>query len=91
MGGLAVRPYLAATAEREFEGDARTIRYALTAAPEIVNQWALPQRSDDIYGRITAGVNLHLGPAILQVQGSTTISNDEGNDVYGFLALRLNL
>lgn len=91
MGGLAVRPYLAATAEREFEGDGRTIRYALTAAPEIVNQWALPQRSDDVYGRITAGVNLHLGPAILQVQGSTSISQDEGNDLYGFLALRLNL
>lgn len=90
--GLAVRPYAAATVEREFDGDARTILYSLTAAPEIVNRWALPERSDDIYGRITAGVNFSLGgTASLQVQGSTSISRDDGNDVAGFLAFRLGL
>lgn len=92
IGGLAVRPYAAATLEREFDGDGRTVPYALTAAPEIVNRWIIPDRSDDIYGRIAAGVNLSLGEAVsLQLQGSTSIAQDEGNDLAGFLALRLSL
>ena len=92
VGGLAVRPYAQAAVEREFEGDARTVRYALTAAPGIVNQWNLPARSDDIYGRITGGVNLTLSGALsLQLQASTSISQDEGNDTSGFVALRLAL
>lgn len=90
VGGLAVRPYASASIEREFDGDARTIRYALTAAPTIVNQWRLPARSDDIYGRITGGVNLSLTDAVtLQVQASTSISQDEGNDASGLLAVRV--
>lgn len=90
MGGLAVRPYASASIEREFDGDARTIRYALTAAPTIVNQWQLPARSDDIYGRITGGVNFTLTDTIaLQLQASTSISQDEGNDASGFLAVRV--
>lgn len=90
VGGLAVRPYATAALEREFEGDARTIRYALTAAPGIVNQWQLPARSDDIYGRLTAGANFALSEsASLQLQGSTSVAQDEGNDTTGFLAFRL--
>jgi uncharacterized protein YhjY with autotransporter beta-barrel domain len=92
VGGLAVRPYAIAALEREFEGDARTVRYALTAAPTIVNQWNLPARSDDIYGRITGGVDFTLTGALsLQVQGSTSISQNDGNDLAGFVALRLAL
>jgi uncharacterized protein YhjY with autotransporter beta-barrel domain/phospholipase/lecithinase/hemolysin len=91
-GGIAIRPYAVAALEREFEGDERTIRFALTAAPTIVNQWVVPERSDDVYGRITAGVDLELsGMATLQLNGTTSVSRDEGNDVAGFLALRLNL
>ena len=90
VGGLAVRPYAQAAVEREFEEDVRTIRYALTAAPGIVNQWNLPERSDDLYGRITGGVDLELtGTLSLQLQGSTSVSRGEGNDVSGFVALRL--
>ena len=59
MGGLAVRPYLSAAIEQEFDGDARTIRYALTTAPGIVNRWNLPARSDEMYGRITARCEFH--------------------------------
>ena len=92
MGGIEVRPYARASVEREFEGSARTIRYALTTAPTIVNQWALPERSDDIYGRIAAGVNFDLGgAATLQLNATTSIGQDEGDEVAGFLALRLDL
>lgn len=92
VGGLAVRPYAIAAIEREFEGDARTIRYALTAAPGIVNRWNLPERSDDLYGRITAGVNFELGAAAtLQLNATAAIDQEEGDEVAGFLALRLDL
>jgi outer membrane lipase/esterase len=90
MGGLAVRPYLSASVEQEFDGDARTIRYALTTAPGIVNQWALPGRSEDMYGRITAGANFTVTDAIaLQVRATTSLGQDEGNEAAGFAALRV--
>ena len=92
VGGLAVRPYGIAAVEREFEGDARTIRYALTAAPGIVNQWGLPERDDDIHGRLTAGFDLELGQAVsLQLNGTASVARDDGNDIGGFVALRLSL
>ncbi|HYI63547.1 MAG TPA: autotransporter domain-containing protein [Allosphingosinicella sp.] len=92
VGGLAVRPYAQAALEQEFAGDSRTVRYALTAAPTIVNQWVLPDRPDDLYGRVTGGVNFDLTGALsVQVNASTTLSNDLGDDVSGFLALRLRM
>ena len=92
VGGLAVRPYAQAALEQEFAGDGRTVRYALTAAPTIVNQWVLPDRPDDLYGRVTGGVNFDVTGALsLQVNASTTLSNDQGDDVSGFLALRLRM
>ena len=91
-GGLAVRPYAIAALEREFEGDERTIRYAFTAAPGIVNQWVLPERSDDVHGRITAGANFELGENVaLQLNGTASVEREGGNDVAGFLALKLTL
>ena len=90
--GLAVRPYASASVERQFDDDPRTIRYALTAAPGIVNQWAVPGRSDEIYGRLTGGVNLDLGRTVsLQANATGTIGQDDGNELAGFLALRLSL
>jgi outer membrane lipase/esterase len=92
VGGLAVRPYAAASIEREFEGDARTVRYAGTPSPTIVNSWNLPGRSHDVYGRLTAGVDLSLGRALsLQLNATAAIADDEGDDVGGFVALRLAL
>jgi outer membrane lipase/esterase len=92
VGGLAVEPYAIAALEQEFAGDGRTVRYALTAAPTIVNQWVLPPRADDLHGRVTAGVNLDVNGAIsLQVNGSASIAQEEGNDLAGFLALRVKL
>jgi outer membrane lipase/esterase len=92
IGGAAVQPYVQAAVEREFAGDARTVRYALTAAPTIVNQWVLPDRPDDIYGRVTAGANLDItGGISLQVNGTTSIGQDLGNDVAGFVGFRVRM
>ncbi|HEV2817858.1 MAG TPA: autotransporter domain-containing protein [Allosphingosinicella sp.] len=92
IGGGAVRPYFQAAVEREFAGDARTVRYALTAAPTIVNQWVLPDRPDDVYGRLTAGADFDITGAIsLQVNATASIGQDLGNDVGGFVGLRVGM
>lgn len=92
VAGLAVRPYASATVERQFEDDPRTIRYALTAAPGIVNQWVVPGRSDEMYGRLSGGVNFDLGRAVsLQANATGTLGQDEGSELAGFVALRLSL
>ncbi|HEX9932418.1 MAG TPA: autotransporter domain-containing protein [Allosphingosinicella sp.] len=89
-GGLRVQPFASAAIEREFEGDARSVTYALTGAPEIVNTWHLPGRSRETYGRLTGGVNLSLASSIaLQVQATSTVAQDEGSEMAGSLALRI--
>ncbi|HEX8643105.1 MAG TPA: autotransporter domain-containing protein [Allosphingosinicella sp.] len=90
VGGLSVQPFAAAMVEREFEGDARSVTYSLTAAPEIVNTFRLPARSRDTYGRVSGGVNLGLGSALaVQVQASSTLEHEEGNEFSGSVSLRL--
>jgi outer membrane autotransporter protein len=90
VSGLSLQPYASASVEKEFEGDGRSVRYALTAAPEIVNTFNLPGRSRDTYGRVTGGVNLNLGSALaVQVQASSTLEHEEGNEFAGSIALRL--
>jgi outer membrane lipase/esterase len=89
-GGLAVRPYLSLTAEKDFEGDGRVIRYAGTAAPGIVNSFVLPGRSKHAYGRVTGGASLSLGGAVsLQLQGSTSFEQEGSEDMGGLVALKL--
>jgi outer membrane lipase/esterase len=89
-GGLAVRPYASIVAEKDFDGDGRTIRYAGTASPTIVNIWNLPGRSKDTYARLTAGASFEvIGSLSLQVQGSKSFGRDGGNDMNGFAGLKL--
>lgn len=86
----AVRPYVALTAEREFNGDPRTIRYALTAAPTIVNQWQVAERSDDIYGRVTGGLDLAAASWLgIQFSGTASFGQNDGDDYGGFVGLRV--
>ena len=68
------------------------MRYALTAAPTIVNQWTLPHRPDQIYGRIAAGANFAVTSGLsVQLQGLLSVSQDQGNDMGGFLGVRLRM
>ncbi|SMF61860.1 autotransporter domain-containing protein [Allosphingosinicella indica] len=88
-GGLAVQPYLSLTAERDFEGDSRTIRYAATATPGIVNSFVLPDRPKDTYGRVMGGADFSLGGGFaLQVNGGTSFSRRGGDDFSGFVGLK---
>ncbi len=90
LGGARVSPFLIARAEQELEDDPRTIRYALTAAPTIVNQWNVGGDADDTYGRIAAGANFRItGNLALQVTGGTTIDRQGGDDSSASVALRV--
>lgn len=88
--GLDVAPYLALTAEKDFDGDGRVIRYDETAAPTIVNGFALRDRSEDTYVRLTGGATLGLGGRIaLQLNGGTSFGRDGGEDFGGQAALKI--
>jgi len=90
VGGLAVRPYADVLVEKDFEGDGRIVRYAETAAPTIVNSFALANRTKRAYGRVTAGADLALGGAVsLQLQGSGSFERRGGNDLGGSAALKI--
>ncbi len=89
VGGLAIRPYASLTAERDFEGDGRIVRYAGTASPTIVNSFVLPERDDDTYGRIAGGADIELvGSLSLQVTAATSFARDGGEDLFGMLGLK---
>ena len=89
ISGSRVAPFLSATVEKELDDDPRTIRYAATAAPEIVNQWVLAG-NDETYGRLSLGANLQITNAVtIQVAGSTTIGQDNGDRSGASVALRV--
>ena len=89
-GGLSIRPYLAVTVDKDLRGDGRTILYAETTAPTIVNRFALANRGKDTYGRVTGGASLSLGGNLsLQVQGSGSFKRKGGNDFGGFAGLKV--
>ena len=87
--GVSVRPYLSAMVEKELLDDARTIRFAQTSAPGIVNSWTF-DRSKKAYGRISGGGSAAiLSGVTLNTVLSTTIGRDDGNDVSAQVGLNL--
>jgi outer membrane autotransporter protein len=89
VGGLAIRPYATLTAEQDFEGDGRIVRYAGTASPGIVNSFVLPDRGDDTYGRIAGGADVELvGSLSLQLTAATSFAREGGEDLFGTLGLK---
>lgn len=88
--GLSIAPFAALTAEKDFEGDGRIIRYAGTAAPGIVNSFVLPERSKDVYGRFTAGASFELASRLaLEVSGNASFEREDGDDFSGLIGVKL--
>ena len=86
--GMAIRPYAAVLAERDLKGDSRTIQYAGTASPTIVNSFVLGDRPEETYGRIAAGAEIDLGGAFaIQIQGSATFGQNRGEERGGAISL----
>jgi outer membrane autotransporter protein len=88
-GGVQLRPFAAASVEKDFSGDERTVRFAQTSAPTIVNSFAFEDASKKAYGRIAGGFSA----AILQgvsfdIAGSATIGKDQGDETSAQVGFR---
>ncbi len=88
-GGIQLRPYVAATVEKDFTGDSRTVRFSQTASPTIVNSFAFDDASKRAYGRISGGFSAAIFSAVsIDVAGSATVSKDQGDETSAQLGLR---
>jgi outer membrane lipase/esterase len=89
-GGVQLRPYLAATVEKELLDDSRTIRFAQQSAPGIVNSWTLEDRSKKAYGRVAFGGSAAILSGVsLNAVGSTTVGKDNGNEISAQVGLNV--
>jgi outer membrane autotransporter protein len=89
VGGARVSPFLTGSVQHELNDEPRTILYAGTAAPEIVNRWTL--RGDaETYGRVSLGANFQITDGLtLQVAGATTFGQNRGDDSHATVAARV--
>ena len=89
-GGVQLRPYAAAAVEKDFTGDERTIHFAQTSAPTIVNSFALEDASKKAYGRFSGGFSAAIFTNVnLDVAGSATIGKDQGDETSAHLGVRV--
>jgi uncharacterized protein YhjY with autotransporter beta-barrel domain/phospholipase/lecithinase/hemolysin len=90
--GAGVHPYVQALLEKDLIGDGRTIFYAQTSAPGIVNRFDYQDRSKKLYGRLNGGLSASvLGGLSVQGAVSATIGKKQGNEVSGVVGIRLPL
>ena len=87
--GVQLRPYAAAVIEKDFTGDDRTIIFAQTSAPGIVNRYRVEDASKKAYGRLSVGMSAAILAGIsLNANVSGTVSKDQGNETAGHIGLR---
>ena len=87
-GGIALRPFAAAAIEKDLIGDGRTVRFAQTSAPIIVNSWELEDRSKKAYGRLTGGAAASILEGVsLDALVSATFGRDDGEEVSAHVGL----
>jgi uncharacterized protein YhjY with autotransporter beta-barrel domain/phospholipase/lecithinase/hemolysin len=85
-----IRPYAALTAEHEFSGDSRVIRFAQTDAPVIVNPWEV-SRGKDTYARASFGAAATLwGGMSLDSAVTSTLGRDGGQEIGAHVGVRAN-
>ncbi len=90
--GIALRPFVSAVVEKELSDGYRTIHFAQTSAPVIVNSWVVGDGSKGVYGRISGGGSATIAKGVsLNLLASTTIGRDGGNDVSGQLGVDVGL
>ena len=88
-GGVQLRPYAAAVVEKDFSGDDRTIVFAQTSAPGIVNSYRVEDGSKKAYGRLSVGLSAGILSGIsLNANISGTVGKDQGNETAGHVGLR---
>ena len=89
-GGVQLRPYAAATIEKDFTGDSRTAHFSQTSAPVIVNSFAYDDRSKSAYARLSGGASAAILTNVsLDVAGSATFGKKQGEDVSAHLGIKV--
>ncbi|MEG3153815.1 autotransporter domain-containing protein [Sphingomonas sp. RB1R13] len=84
LGGMHFRPFAALLAEKDFKGDGRTVYYAQTSAPTIVNHFAFENASKKTYGRLNLGFGAGISSALSVDAGvSGTFGKKQGNETSG--------
>ena len=87
-GGVSVRPFVSGAVEKELSDGERTIHFAQTSAPGIVNRWVVGDGSEGVYGRLSGGANAAILSGVsLNALASTTVGRDGGNDVSAHVGL----
>jgi hypothetical protein len=80
---------LRASAEKDLVGDGRTIFYAPTVAPTIVNAFAVTDRPRHAYGAVAGGLSAALVHGVsLEFTGRATFDRAEGNDDGGLVGVK---
>jgi len=89
-GGVQLRPYASAAIEKDFTGDERTIHFAQTSAPTIVNHFALEDGSKKAYARIAGGFSAEILTNVnFDAGGSATIGKDQGEEASAQIGVRV--
>ncbi len=87
-GGVQLRPYVSAVAEKDFKGDGRTFYFSQTDAPTIVNHFAVDDNSKKIYTRVTTGASAQIfGNVALDVSLSGTFGKKNGDETSAHVGL----
>ncbi len=87
-GGIALRPFASAALEKDFLGDGRTMHFAQTSAPIIVNRWELEDRSKKTYGRLSGGAGAAILTGVtLDAVVSATVGRDDGDEISAHVGL----
>lgn len=89
--GAGVHPYVQALLEKDFIGDGRTIFYAQTDAPGIVNRFDYESRSKKLYGRLNGGISASVLGIAVDASASTTVGKSQGNEVSGQIGVHIPL
>ncbi|HET7709449.1 MAG TPA: autotransporter domain-containing protein [Sphingomicrobium sp.] len=88
--GIQLRPFASAGVEMDFVGDGRTIRYAQTASPTIVNSWRFEDRSKKAYARFTGGASAGiLSRVTLDAMLSGTVGQEQGDELSAHVGLKM--
>ena len=89
-GGVQFRPYIALVAEKELGSRGRSISFAQTDAPTIVNRFNFDDVSKKIYGRGTIGATAQIYSHVSIDSGiSMTAGKKQGNETSGHLGIRV--
>jgi len=89
-GGLKLWPYGTLVVEKELSGGDRSVSFAQTSAPGIVNRFAFEDISRKAYARFTGGGSAAIfNNTTLDAGVSLTFGKDQGDETSGHVGLKM--